>query len=318
MLRIRRICCNNERKKESDLKKLNPKLKAGIIRAVYYLLGNLLYACAVNMFLLENRIVGGGFAGLATVIHAVFPMDVGLIVFLMNIPFLIWAFFEKGWVYTAISAASSSVYSVILSATSFLPNLTNNLLLAAIFGGLFYAVGAVCMVKADANTGGTDLVARLLLTKFRDKSLGSMFIAVDGMTIVLSILVFKEFDLGFYGIISIYVCSVFTDKIITGFNYASICNVITNDDNAVEPISNAIMSRLGRGVTLQKAVGMYKHTDKSVLMVVVRPKEVYKLKDIVTEYDPNAFVVVAYANEVNGGGFQLEKGRYTTPFIPSH
>lgn len=289
------------------MKKLDKFLPIGR-RIFYFMLGNILYSMAVNMFFLENKIAAGGFAGIATVLTTIVPIEVGTVMFIMNIPFLIWAVFAKGWSYALITASSTFVYSMTLNLTGFLPTLTHNLLLASIMGGLLYAVGAVCFVKADASSGGTDLVARLLMTKLRHRSLGNMFIMVDGFTVLFSIIVYKEFDLGFYAIIALYVCAVFTDKIITGFNYASICYVIT--ERPVEEMSQAIMVRLSRGVTCQQAVGMYGHTDKNVLMVVVRPKEMYKLKDIITEFDPTAFVVVAYANEVQGGGFQGKKGRY--------
>ncbi len=286
------------------------KLWPGVRRLLYFLLGNFTYALALNLFFLENNIAAGGFAGIATVLNAIVPVSVGTVVFLMNLPFLIWAVVAKGWKYTLITASSTLVYSAFINVFSFLPALTHNLLVAAVFGGLLYAVGAVCMLKADASAGGTDLVARLLLTKFRDMSLGNMFMIVDGMTVVFAMVVFRNIELGLYAIVAIYTCSVFTDKIITGFNYASICYVIT--DRPVEEMAGQIMARLARGVTCQKAVGMYAHSEKNVLMVVVKPKELYRLKDIVAQFDPSAFVVVAWANEVQGGGFQNEHGRYIT------
>ncbi|MEG2234694.1 MAG: YitT family protein, partial [Oscillospiraceae bacterium] len=276
-----------------------------IKRIGFFMLGNLLYALALDMFFLDNNIAAGGFAGIATVINYLVPVSVGTVVFVMNLPFLVWAYIAKGWKYTLITATSTFVYSAMLNLVSFLPTVTDNLLLAAIFGGLLYGLGAVAMLKADASAGGTDLVARLLLMKFRNLSLGNMFLVVDGFTVVLAMIVFKNIELGLYAIIALYTCAVFTDKFITGFNYASICYVITK----LQPqeMSGAIMSRLHRGVTWQRCVGMFEKNEKNVLMVVVKPKEMYKLKDIINEFDPSAFVVVAYANEVQGGGFQEER-----------
>ena len=150
----------------------------------YFLLGNMLYVAAVNMFFLENNIAAGGFAGIATVLTTLVPLEVGTIMMIMNVPFLIWAIFLKGWKYALITSTASFVYSMLLNLLSFLPTVTDNHLLASLFGGLLYAFGAVCILKADASVGGTDLVSRLLVTKFRHISLGKMFICVDGFTVL--------------------------------------------------------------------------------------------------------------------------------------
>ena len=284
---------------------------ATLERLLYFLIGNLFYTFAVNMFFLENNIAAGGFAGIATVLTSLIPLDIGTVVILMNIPFLIWAYFVHGWRYTLITFSASFVYSALLNLFSFLPTATNDLFLASVLGGVFYAIGAVFILKADASVGGTDLVARLLITKFRGRSLGNMFMLVDGFTILFSIFVFKKVELGLYAAVAIYTCSVFTDKIITGFDYASICYVIT--DSPVENLANAVMKRMSRGVTKQRATGMYGNSEKNMLIIAVRPKEMYKLKDIIAEFDPNAFVFVTWANEVQGGGFQNKHGRYEKP-----
>ncbi len=285
------------------------KYKKMVDRIIFFMVGNILYALALRLFYIDNNIAAGGFSGIATVINYIVPINVGTLMFIMNMPLIVFSFFLKGARFTLITVSSTFVYSLIVNELDFLPTLTTNLLLASICGGVLYAFGAVCMLKADASAGGTDLLARLLILKFRNLSLGKMFLIVDGFTIMFAVLVFKNIELGLFAIVALYVCALFTDKFITGFNYASICYVITK----LQPqqMANHIMEKLNRGVTWQKATGMYELNEKNVLMVVVKPKEMYKLKDIIVEHDPNAFVVVAYANEVHGGGFQDEYGRYS-------
>ncbi len=270
-------------------------------RVMYFFMGNLLYAFAVRLFFVENNIIAGGFVGIATIINYLLPINVGAITFIMTMPFLLIAAFTKGIKFTLITMSASLVYSVIVDMLTFLPTITNNLLLASLFGGVLYSLGAVCMLNARASTGGTDLVSKLLLLKFRHLSLGKMYLIVDGLSILVAMIVFNDIEIGLYGILAIYICAVFTDKFITGFNTANICYIITKKEP--QDMANYIMLKVNRGVTWQKAVGMYEMTEKNLLMVVVKPKEMYKLKDIIVEYDPTSFVVVAHANEVMGSGF---------------
>ncbi|NMA93523.1 MAG: YitT family protein [Clostridiales bacterium] len=292
--------------KFAKIKIENKKLRKAVSQAAYFLAGNLLYALALNLFFIENNIAAGGFAGIATIINYVVPIHVGLFVFIMNVPFLIWAGLSKGWSYTAKTLLGSVVYSGMVDLLSFLPTITDNLLAASIFGGVLYGVGAVALLKANASCGGTDLVARLI--KFRGISLGRMFLIVDGFTILLAITVYKDLELAVYAMTALFVCSVCTDRIIAGFNDANLCYIITEKDPRI--MADAIFHRLHRTATLQKGTGLYKNTDKNILLAVVRPREIYILKDLISEFDKKAFVIEVHAKEVHGGGFQEEGGRY--------
>lgn len=298
----------------TDRRERRRKLKKFLVQGAYFLAGNLLYALALDLFFLENNIAAGGFAGIATVINYIIPIPVGVVVFLMNIPFLIWSYFAKGWPYTAKTLLSSVVYSALVDLLAFLPTVTHDLLAASIFGGILYGLGAVAMLRADASGGGTDLVARLLLLKFRNLSLGKMFMIVDGLTIVFALVVYRNLELAIYAITAICVCSLCTDKVIAGFNYASLCYIITEKDP--REMANGIFERLHRTATLQNGVGLYKNTDKNILMVVVKPRELYILQDLIRAFDSNAFVVEVRASEVHGGGFQEETGHYTNAEDP--
>jgi uncharacterized membrane-anchored protein YitT (DUF2179 family) len=219
----------------------------------------------------------------------------------MNIPFIIIAFFVFKWRYTLKIFIASAMYTGIFRLLSFLPVATDDDFVACIFGGVLYAVGSVFIMYARTSAGGTDLVARLLLKKFKHLSLGKMFLIVDGTTVIFAIIVFRNIEAGVYAIAAIYVCSYVTDKILGGFDTADICYIITKLDPA--PLGAIIMEEFKVGITKQTAEGMYEGSEKHVLMIVVRPKEIHRLKKIVVDYDPDAFVVVAWANEVRGGGF---------------
>lgn len=267
----------------------------------YMLLANTCYALALNLFLIGNNIAAGGFSGIGIIVNYIVPFPVGLFTLALNLPFFIWGLFVKDRGYMLTTILSAAVLSAATDALSFLPTVTDNRLFAAVCAGLLYGVGAVLMLKAGCSEGGTDLVAKLLVTRFRHLSLGTMFIVVDGLIVLSSMVVFRSFESGLYAAVTILVYSYSTDVIIHGANRASIFYIIT--DRPPEPLAQAIMQAMNRGVTLQHATGMFAHSQRNVLMAVVKPREVYRIKDIVRGIDPNAFVILTSANEVMGHGF---------------
>ena len=240
-------------------------------RLLYFVIANSCYAFAIQLFLAGNNIAAGGFSGIAIVLSSVLPVSIGTFIFLLNIPFLLISLFIKGKRYTLLTLCGSTIYATILNAISFLPTVTDNRLVAAVFGGLIYGVGAVFFLKSGASNGGTDLVARLLQTHFRSMSVGKMFLVVDGSVVVFAMIMFRDFEAGLYAIITIYVCSMVNDRILNGFDKANMCYIIS---------------------------------DHNILMTVLRPRETYRLKEVVKALDDRAFVVVVEVNEVLGRGFK--------------
>ena len=271
-------------------------------KIIYFLLANGCYAFAIQLFLAGNNIAAGGFSGIAIVLSSFLPVSIGTFVFLLNIPFILLAFFIKGPRYTLLTLCGSTVYALILDAISFLPTVTHNKLVAAVFGGLIYGGGAVLFLKSGASNGGTDLVARLLLIKFRSMSVGKMFLIVDGSVVLFAMLMFRDIEAGLYAIITIYVCGMVNDRILNGFDKANMCYIISEKDPVA--LSDAIQKEIHRGVTLQRGVGMYQGYERNILMTVVRPRETYHLKEVVQGLDEKAFVVMAEVNEVLGRGFK--------------
>lgn len=271
-------------------------------KMLYFILGNFCYALSIQLFLAKNNIAAGGFSGIAIVLSRFIPLSIGSFIFVLNLPFLVIAYFVKGKNYALRTLFGSAIYSAILEAISFLPVATHNKLVAAVFGGLLYGVGAVLILKSEASGGGTDLVARLLKTRFPAVSLGKMFLVVDGSVVLFAMIMFRNIEAGLYAVITIYVCGIVNDRTLQGFDRASMCYIITDHDPAV--LYRAISKELGRSVTLQRGVGMYQGHEHNILMTVLRPRETWTLKRIVSELDPSAFVVMANVTEVLGRGFK--------------
>lgn len=276
--------------------------KAVVWQGVYFVLGILFNILAMRLFFVDNRIAAGGFSGIATVLSFIMPISVGTLIFLMNCPLILLSTRFMGWKYAIKTMAAMTCYSMGLNALDFITVATHDRFAASVFGGIFYALGAVSLLYAKASVGGTDLVCRLLLRRFRHLSLGKMFLLIDGLCVILAVIVYGDLESGVFALTAIAVFSYATDRIISGFNVARICYVVTSQPP--EEVGQAIMKNLHVGVTLLDGLGMYEKTKRYLLMVVVRPREIQRLKSIVHTHDPKAFLVVASASEVLGGGFK--------------
>ncbi len=271
-------------------------------KLLFIFMGNLCYALAINLFLKPNRIAAGGFAGLAIALNPWLHVPTGVFVLILSAPLFVWAVFVKGWSFMLLGLAGSVLYTFEVDISAlFLPAVTHDLLLAALCGGALNGLAAICFLEAETNSGGTDLLARLLLTRHRNLSLGTMFLFCDGAVVLVSMLVEKNLEIGIYGAIGIVVSSFVGDKLIAGMNRASVYYIIPS--GPAEPIAEGIMSELQRGVTALQGRGMYADTERQVLMTVVKPDQGYKVKALVKRIDPGAFVFMARAAEVAGEGF---------------
>ncbi len=271
-------------------------------RIGFLLIADLLYALSLNLFYVPHSIAAGGLAGIGTAINSLVPIPIGVLMFLMNLPICLWGIKVKGVRFVALSMVAMGIYSAFVDVLSFLPSLTEDRLVAVICGGIIYGVAASCTVKAQISAGGTDLLAKLIITKFKTMSLGSLYMCIDGCVVIFAIFMYGEIEAGIYAILAIAICSLVTDKLNSGFNKADVFYIFANEN--IDLISKAIMEDLGRGVTALNGTGMYLNTDRQILFVVVKPNEVPKLKEIVREYDPSAFIVLASASEIIGKGFE--------------
>lgn len=282
---------------------ISHKTKKSFVKFGYLLIAVLLYSLALNLFLVGNRIAAGGLSGIATALTSIIPISIGTFMFVANIPLLLISIYLKGWIFTRNAFVGSLLYPLMVDLTDWLPTITTDPLVAAVFGGVMLGVGMVCLVKANSSTGGTDLINRLLISKFRTLTLGKMIIIVDGFIIILAMFIYGEIEVGLYAIIAIAVTSFTADRILLGFDRGNLCFIIT----AQEPqkIADILMTKLPHTITRIAGTGMYSKSERSILMTVVRPTETLKLKDMISAIDPNAFVVVTQANEVQGGSFKL-------------
>jgi uncharacterized membrane-anchored protein YitT (DUF2179 family) len=199
---------------------LSAKLRAECLKLFYLLLALFLYSLALNLFLVGNDIAAGGFVGLATVLHTFIPSPIGTMMFVMNIPLLVLSLKSKGIPFTVKTILAVFVYSFALNVLTFLPTVTHNKLIASAAGGLIYGAGVVFAVKSDSSVGGTDLINRLLVMKFKETSIGKMLLIVDGLVVVLAVITFREVAAGLYAILTLYICAKAADWGLARTGYA--------------------------------------------------------------------------------------------------
>ncbi len=254
-----------------------------------------------NLFLIPNKIAPGGLSGLATILYYLFGFPVGMMMLVFNIPLLIIGVKKLGLHFGTRTIFGSIVLSLFIDGSApFLPTLTTNILLAALFGGIIMGLGLGIVFKFKGTTGGTDIIARLIYD-YTDIRIGQAMLMIDFIVITFAAFVFRDADLALYALIAIYVASKAIDLAQGGVNYAKAALIISDH---TEIIGEAILKDMGRGVTALRGQGLYTQTLKDVLLCVLPRSEVSELKDIVKKADQKAFVIITNVYEVLGEGFE--------------
>jgi len=265
-------------------------------------IGSLFVALSLNLFLVPNKIAAGGISGIATVIYYIsnHKLPIGMTMLALNLPIFIMGVKTIGAHFGIKSIYGTIVLSVITDALSFLQPLTYDRLLASIFGGILMGLGLAVVLLYGATTGGTDMLARILHKFIPSFSIGQILLGLDISVIILASAVFRNYELGLYAILTLYVCSKVIDAVLEGVNFAKALIIISDKS---EIIADKILKELDRGVTSLDGVGMYTKNKKNILLCVVKRQEVTKLKSLIKEIDADAFVILADVREVLGEGF---------------
>ena len=264
-------------------------------------MGIFLVAVSVVYFFEPNNIAAGGITGLAIIINHYIPfISIGPLVLMMDAILFIVALIVLGAKFGA-----KTIYSSFLLSTSmwlmqtFIPiNITNDLILATIFGTLISAVGMAIVFNANASTGGTDIIAKIL-NKFFHIEIGKSLLIVDFLVTLLGAVTFG-INIGLYGLLAVIINGVVIDNIIAGFKTKSEITIISEKN---KEISKFILDDLERGCTFIKGIGGFTGKDTSILYTVLDRNEFIKLKNKIKEIDKNAFITVGEVHEVMGEGF---------------
>lgn len=282
------------------------KKHAKWMQYLYVLVGTLVMAFGIKCIYDTTGLVTGGFSGIAIIVKSVSKhfikggIDLWISNLVLNIPVFVLAYWKLGKKFVGKTIFGTGMLTVWLYL---LPNVNlaeGDLLIAALFGGVFSGTGMGLVLRGGATTGGTDMVAALVRRHIRHYSVVQIMQFIDGLVVVFGLFVFGLHP-ALYAMVAIFVTTKVSDAILDGFKYSKAAYIITDK---YEEIAKKIMVDLDRGVTGLEAKGMYTGNDKCVLYCVVSKKEIVALKEIVVDIDPNAFVIVSEVHEVLGEGFQ--------------
>ncbi|ACB85781.1 YitT family protein [Natranaerobius thermophilus] len=275
------------------------KLKELILDFIGIAIGCAIAAAGMNAFLIPNQLAAGGVSGLGIVLLYVLGIPVGLTVLAFNIPLLIAEGKIMGVKYTVRTIFGAIMFSVLIEAFTFVPDVTGDIFLSAIYGGLTVGLGLGIVFRNRGTTGGTALAAQLL-QKFTGLTMGQGIVGFD-MVIIATSAIFFGAEIALYALVSLFVSSKVIDMVEQGFGQEKAAFIISNKS---KEISEEILHQLGRGVTNITAKGGYTGEDREVLFAVVSRTEISKMKYLVYSQDENAFLIVTNASEVMGEGFK--------------
>ncbi len=276
------------------------KEKSKYKRLFKFIIGCFLVAISYNLFLAPNDLVAGGVGGIAIILNELLGLDYSTVILLGNIILLIISLIFLGKEKTKGSILGSLVFPICVKLTSNINAYINiessELLLAAVFGGVLYGFGAGMIFKAGYTGGGTDVISQLL-NKYLKLSMGKSLLFTDGTIVLLSSFVFGTNKL-LYSIIALYIISLISDRVILGISDSKAFYIVTDEEQAIKEY---ILKYLNHGVTVFNAKGGFAKEKQTVLMCVLPTKDYYRLKEGISEIDPDAFFVVTDAYEVFGG-----------------
>lgn len=257
-------------------------------------------AVAINMFFLPGNIVVGGATGIATVIYQLTGLPMGLLMFAVNVPILLSGLRWEGKRFLIECLITSGVISLMVQVLSFLPPLTTEPLLASIYGGVVQGICVGLCYRSRMSSGGTELLARILLRVCPGMTAGNMIALLDGSIVVLGCLTLGRLESVLFSGIVVFTTGVVSDFVISGFNRAKQCTIITQKG---DEISNALMPVLRRGITELPATGKYTGQGRDVLLIVLTNRQLSQARKMIEQIDPNAFMIVSETTEVMGKGF---------------
>lgn len=271
---------------------------------IFSIFGAMITGFAIGSFLTPNKIVGGGVSGISTILFHTFGIQPSISFFIMNVLFLLIGLAILGRSFILKTLVGIAFVSIFTQIFSYCPIYTENLILATLFGGALYGFGIGMSFAAGFSTGGTDIIGRIIQSKFSTVPIGKLLLFVDGIIITISFFAFKNIELILFGILTLFISSYSIDLIINTLNVSKIAFVITDSG---EEISRTLVSTSPRGVTLIDAKGVYTSTDKQMLFCALKESETEQFQKNILSIDENAFIVFSEAQRIKGNGFYLYK-----------
>ena len=272
---------------------------------VKILLGCILFGLGFNLFLLPNGLNAGGISGLSMLFVRLTNIgSIGIITALANLPLFALGGLKIGRKFFAGSLLGMTLSSLMIDGFAQIPFPATEPLIAALYGGALCGLGLGMVFICGSSTGGSDILVRLLKMRCRNVPIGQISMTFDAIVVVLTGLVFRDVTKALYTGVTVFVCGKVIDAVVYRFDYSKVALIISKE---YEEIANQIGLKLDRGATFLHGEGSYSHNATKVVLVAIKRQQLAELKELVTQIDPDAFIIVQEAHQVMGEGF----ARYT-------
>ncbi len=279
--------------------------KAALLSASAILLGNILFALTLKLFVMPSGLIMGGATGVALAVNRAFGLSVSGVLLVFNVSMLILGWLVLGRTFAISTLASTFLSPVALEFWERLLGdyvLTDDLLLCTVFAGLGIGVSLGMVIRAGASTGGMDIPPLVLNKLCRLPVSVSMFFF--DLLILLTQAMSTPADQILYGILVVLISTTVLDKVILVGTTRTEVKIISSK---ADEIRAAILSQIDRGVTILHGEGGYLHQPTQLLLCVVSNRELPRLEKLIHSIDPSCFVIVGHVSEVSGRGFSLSK-----------
>jgi uncharacterized membrane-anchored protein YitT (DUF2179 family) len=275
-------------------------LKA-IKKFVLITVGAFTYSAAISLFLDPNNLAPGGISGVAILISRFISIPTGTLNLILNVPIIILGLWKFGFKFICSTFYSLIMITFFINRLASYGAVTNDLLIASVIGGVLVGFSIAMIMKAGATTGGSDIIVKVLRTKWKHIKTNTLFLGFDCAVILASWLVFKDMTVAFYAGVSVAISSVVIDYVLYGPDEAKIILIITDQQ---EKLKNKMLAELDITATIIPAIGAYTNAPKEMLMIVTRKQMAPQIEEIVKHEDRRAFMIISSASEIYGEGYK--------------
>ena len=263
--------------------------------------GSAVFAFGFAVFLMPNDMNAGGISGLAQVVVEVTGIgSVGTLSILINLPLFILGGVKIGKRFFVGSLLGMTLSSLLIDMFALAGTIQTEPLVAVLYGGVLCGLGLGIVFISGTSTGGSDILVRLLKLRYRNVPIGQISMYFDALVVVLTGLVFHDVSKALYTGITVFLCGQVIDAVVYRFDYSKVALIISSE---YEAIAREIGLKLDRGATFLHGEGTFSHQQTKVVLTAVKKQQIAELKELVTQLDPKAFIIVQEAHQVLGDGF---------------
>ena len=275
--------------------------KDELINYVFIISGSIILSLALVGFFLPNNIITGGTAGLALLLHYITPLTIGSLIALINLPLLIIGNKYLGKMFTIrtiITIILISLFIDLFSQIIKIETFIQDTILGAIFGGIFVGLGLSLVIKGNSSAGGSTIIAKIISSKTEIKP-GQDILVIDIIIILSALFIFVDRTKILWSVISIYITAKMIDYILTGSLNKKVVYLVTQKTDELKQL---ITQELGPEGTILKGEGLFENQEKKMILIVVEVTKLQRLRQIVRQSDPDAFLIITEASEMLGRG----------------